>query len=143
MPPTAVYSVTTGGQRRQAVVTPRVTPRVAGGGVAVVSKREFLERMRAARADFNEAISGLTEDQITGDIVAGEWTVKDIVAHLAAWQVEALRAIEQAERGEESGPLIDESVDEWNQRRVEERRRLPLVDVIQEFTESHDELLAA
>ena len=108
-----------------------------------MSKREFLERMRAARADFNEAISGLTEDQITGNIVAGEWTVKDIVAHLAAWQMEALRAIEQAERGEESGPLIDESVDEWNQRRVEERRRLPLVDVIQEFTESHDELLAA
>ena len=108
-----------------------------------MSKREFLERMREARADLNEAISGLTEDQIASDIIAGEWTVKDIVAHLAAWQVEALRSVEAAERGEGSGPMINESVDEWNARRVEERRRLPLVDVMQEFNESHDELLAA
>jgi uncharacterized protein (TIGR03083 family) len=108
-----------------------------------VSKREFLERMRSARAELNAALSGLSEEQIAGDVVAGEWTVKDIVAHLAAWQVEALRAVEQAERGEEPGPMINETVDEWNARRVAERRRLPLVDVIQEFTESHDELLAA
>ena len=108
-----------------------------------MSKREFLERMRGSRAELNEAVSGLTEDQITHDIVAGEWTVKDVLAHLAAWQIEALRSIERAAQGEDIGPLINESVDEWNHRRVEERRRLPLVDVMQEFNEAHDQLLAA
>lgn len=117
-----------------------MTPRA---GRDVVSKREFLERVRGSRAELNEAVSGLTEDQITHDIVAGEWTVKDVLAHLAAWQIEALRCIERAGQGEDIGPLIAESVDEWNHRRVEERRRLPLVDVMQEFNEAHDQLLAA
>ena len=58
-------------------------------------------------------------------------------------QIEALRSIERAAQGEDIGPLINESVDEWNHRRVEERRRLPLVDVMQEFNEAHDQLLAA
>jgi hypothetical protein len=34
-------------------------------------------------------------------------------------------------------------VDDWNAARVAERRRLPLVDVMQEFHSAYDELLAA
>lgn len=108
-----------------------------------MSKAEFLERMRSARAALDEAISGLTEDQITQDIVAGEWTVKDILGHLGAWESEAALNVERAAHGEDEGPAIRESVDEWNAQRVVERRRLPLVDVIQEFNDSRDRLLAA
>lgn len=108
-----------------------------------MSKQEFLERMRSSRVALNEAISGLSEEQIGLDIVAGEWTVKDIVAHLAAWQNETLLSVQRAARGEQIGPMIAESVDEWNQRRVEEHRRLPVMDVLQEFNAVHDDLLAA
>ncbi|HEX8037052.1 MAG TPA: DinB family protein [Ktedonobacterales bacterium] len=108
-----------------------------------MGKQEFLERMRSARVALNDAISGMSEEQIGQDIVAGEWTVKDILAHLAAWQNETLISIQRAARGEEIGPMIAESVDEWNQRRVEERRRLPVMDVLQEFNAGHDDLLAA
>jgi len=108
-----------------------------------VSKADFLERMRTARAELNEAISGLSEERLSEDIVARGWAVRDILAHIAAWQIETLRSIERAERGEEAGPIINESEDEWDKRRVAERRQLPLVDVIQEFHQAHDELLAA
>ena len=108
-----------------------------------MSKQDFLERMRAGRADLNEAISNLTEEQMSQDLVASEWTVKDILAHLAAWQGETRLAILRAEAGEEVGPIINESVDEWNAARVNERRRLPLVDVMQEFHAVYDELMAA
>jgi hypothetical protein len=108
-----------------------------------VSKQDFLGRVRTARAELNEAISNLTEEQMSQDLVAGEWTVKDILAHLAAWQHETLLAVLRTEGGEDIGPLIAESVDEWNAARVGERRRLPLVDVIQEFNAAYDELLAA
>jgi hypothetical protein len=108
-----------------------------------VGKAEFLGRVRAARADLNEAISGLSEEQMSQDIVAGEWSVKDILAHLASWQNEALLSVERAERGEVPGPLISESVDEWNGRRVAEWRRLPLVDVMQEFNATYDQLMKA
>lgn len=108
-----------------------------------MSKAEFLERMRTTRVALDEAVSGLTEDQITYDIVAGEWTVKDVLAHLGAWENEAALMIERAANGEDDGPAIAESVDEWNARRVSERRRLPLVDVMQEFNEARDRLLRA
>jgi hypothetical protein len=108
-----------------------------------MSKQEFLERMRSTRVALNEAISGLSEEQIGQDLVTSEWTVKDILAHLAAWQNETLLSVQRAERGEQIGPMIAESVDEWNQRRVAERRRLPVMDVLQEFNAVHDDLLAA
>jgi hypothetical protein len=108
-----------------------------------MSKQDFLQRVRAGRADLNQAISGLTEEQLTQEIVAGEWTVKDVLAHLAAWQGEAQRAAERLVRGEGHPYLVEEDIDEWNARRVEERRRLPLVDVMQEFNDAHDALLAS
>lgn len=108
-----------------------------------MGKQDFLERIRAARAELNEAISGLSEDQMTQDLVTPEWTVKDMLAHIAAWHGEAALAVERLARGETVGPLINESVDAWNAARVNERRRLPLVDVMEEFTANHDRLLAA
>jgi uncharacterized damage-inducible protein DinB len=106
-----------------------------------MSKQDFLQRVRAGRADLNQAISGLTEEQLTQEIVTGEWTVKDVLAHLAAWQGEAQRAAERLAHGEAHPYLVEEDIDEWNARRVEERRRLPLVDVMQEFNDAQDALL--
>jgi uncharacterized protein (TIGR03083 family) len=108
-----------------------------------MGKAAFLDRIRSARQALNEAISGLSEEELTAERAVGDWSVKDVLAHLASWQGEATLAVERAACGEEVGPLISGDGDEWNQRRVEERRRLPLVDVVQEFNETHDRLLAA
>jgi hypothetical protein len=108
-----------------------------------MDKAEFLERIRGGRRKLTEAISGLTEEQIAEDLVTSEWALRDLLAHLAAWQGEALRWVEQAAHGEEIGPLINQSVDEWNAHRVAERRHLPIIEVMQEFNENHDHLLAA
>src|SRR5258706_14768338 len=105
-----------------------------------MNKTEFLERVRAARQELNEAISGLSADELTQEGAVGGWSVKDVLAHITAWQGEATLAVERVARGEEVGPLIEEDVDDWNRRRGEERRRLPLVDVGQEFNKTHDRL---
>ena len=105
-----------------------------------MSKVEFLERMRAARHALNESISGMNDDQMTHGLVTDDWSVKDILAFQAAWQGEALIWIERADRGEALGPSINESTEEWERQRVIERRRLPLVDVMQEFNDQFDQL---
>ncbi len=107
-----------------------------------MSKQDFLERVRAGRAELNAAISDLSEDQMSQDLVTSEWTVKDILAHLAAWQSETRLVLLRTAAGEDVGPIINESVEEWNAARVNERRRLPLVDVMQEFNAVYDELMA-
>ncbi|HEY7835199.1 MAG TPA: DinB family protein [Ktedonobacterales bacterium] len=108
-----------------------------------MSKQEFLDQMRAGRAELDTATNGMSEEQITQEIVAGEWTVKDILAHLAAWQGEAQLAAERVAAGQPDGYLIEESIDDWNAHRVAERRRLPLVDVMQELNETYEAVLAA
>jgi uncharacterized protein (TIGR03083 family) len=113
------------------------------GTSSLQDKAAFVERVHSARAELNQVLSGMTEEQLTRGATVGDWSIKDVIAHLAAWTGTAAMAVERALRGERVGPLITGSVDEWNARRVDERRRLPLVDVVQEFNETYDRLLAA
>lgn len=53
----------------------------------LVSKAEVLARMEQGRADFLTALSGLSDAQMTmpGPHTNNEWTIKDVIAHCAAW----------------------------------------------------------
>ena len=64
-----------------------------------MNKTEFLERVRAARQELNEAISGLSADELTQEGAVGGWSVKDVLAHITAWQGEATLAVERVARG--------------------------------------------
>ena len=48
------------------------------------------ERLRRAQADFLAAIEGLDERQV----VVGDWSARDVVAHLVDWNKEILLAAE-------------------------------------------------
>ncbi|MBF6590695.1 MAG: DinB family protein [Ktedonobacterales bacterium] len=109
-----------------------------------MSKADFLGRMRTARQALETAIAGLTEDQLAREIVAGEWTTRDIVAHITAWDTITLEGIQRAARGERVGDaFIMEGVDAWNIARADERRSAPLADVLSELAASRTALLAA
>jgi len=40
-----------------------------------------------------DAIAGLTDEQLTTPGVTGHWSVRDLMAHVAAWEEEALHAL--------------------------------------------------
>src|SRR5687767_13153422 len=59
------------------------------------SKTELLERMRAGREEWNALIAQIPDSARTEPALAGGWSVKDLIAHVAAfenWTAAQIRA---------------------------------------------------
>ncbi len=95
-----------------------------------MKREQLLERLDTAWVALGESYAGLSEAQMTTPGVAGEWSVRDILAHVATWEEEALKYL----------PLIIEGgrppryasyggLDAFNARMTEAKRGLSLDDV--------------
>lgn len=58
-----------------------------------------LEGLDAARADFLDALSAVDADLVTVPGVMGDWSVRDLVVHVAAWAEHASSALDLAVAG--------------------------------------------
>jgi uncharacterized protein (TIGR03083 family) len=103
---------------------------------------EVLANIRKARAELEASIAGLSEQQMTGPVTAGGWTVKDHLAHIAEWQRRALAVI--AGQHPADGFGIDretferlDDVHALNEILFKRNRDRPLADVIEDFRETH------
>jgi len=57
------------------------------------NKQELLDDLKVARAELLSAIEGLSEQETVCPGVVGEWSVKDTLAHIAAWDKETRAVI--------------------------------------------------
>src|ERR1700682_1569184 len=85
------------------------TPRAA---VSPKTKKVLLESIRSERARLMEAIEGLSDAALLEPGVVGDWSIKDILAHLSAWERRlAQRVTGQPENGSDLGtPAFNEQV---------------------------------
>lgn len=94
-------------------------------------KQALIDDYNQARDTFLEAIEGLSEDDMLRPGAAGFWSVKDIMAHLTAWESELITALVRVEQNKRGVPHIVEieDIDEWNdqQYRISVRRDLNLI----------------
>jgi len=56
-----------------------------------MTKQQLLDKLERAWADLKASFSGMSEAQMTTPGVTGDWSVKDILAHVTTWEEEALR----------------------------------------------------
>ena len=86
----------------------------------------LLDRLDAARRDFLDALEAVDADLVTVPGVMEDWSVRDIVVHVAAWCEHAANALELAVagRGDEFAYSTAET-DAMNARILEEARRTP------------------
>jgi hypothetical protein len=107
---------------------------------------EFLEDEREAWRPF-EALDGLTDEQLEVPIdAAHEWSGRDLIAHLVAWQSNALEVAKELAVGETSATK-ERSDREWDERGDEmnldiqvEWRALPIAEVRRRLREVPGEL---
>jgi hypothetical protein len=93
-----------------------------------ITKTQLLSMIQSARADWETLLAGIPPEWMTEPGVEGEWSVKDIVAHIAWGEQESLGVAEaHALVGSELWQL---SQDERNAAVFEQNRHRELPDVV-------------
>jgi len=97
-----------------------------------MNQQQIIEQLVREHHAMEQALSGLSPDRMRTAYVFDEWTVKDIVAHIAAWHWTVVQAIDDVLDGRapwfaSAGP------DAFNQREVARRRDTPVSDVLEEW----------
>jgi len=73
----------------------------------------------------------------------GSWTIKDVIAHITWWEEEALTHLPLIMEDKKLPRYRDKygGIDAFNDRMVEEKRKLSLKEVLRERDETHRRLL--
>jgi len=105
------------------------------------TRDHLLLEMKAARDRVDEAIAGLSEEQIARPDLDG-WSVKDHLTHLTLWhELRFFEVSRIARGGRASFPLTDEAeagVEHLNQQFVANRRSLSLTQVLADLDFSRE-----
>lgn len=108
------------------------------GGDRIVLKAA----LEAARSDFMTTATLVTEAERDTRTVCGDWTLKDVVGHLADWDQHSLRGIHLI-IGEPVEPLDwDEDDEVQNARMVEARKKQSWDQVWKDFVDVRAELMS-
>lgn len=107
----------------------------SAGRPAMPSKRRhrLLARLAAGRAELLTVLLELDAGVLTQEPFLGQWTVKDTLAHIAAWDHWEHRQMRRM-LGDE--PPEDVAVDSFNALVVAEWRDRPLADVVRELQDA-------
>jgi hypothetical protein len=111
-----------------------------------MTREELLADIRHEREALDAFLAGLGPDDLLAPDVVGEWSVKDVLSHLAAWEQLLLTWYEAGRRGEVPRTPAEDLG--WSQlrevnRRIRDRERdTPLAAVQAVCAASHEATLA-
>jgi hypothetical protein len=104
-----------------------------------VNRSLFLDELRTARGEWEATLAQVPAERMTEPGLAGGWSVKDLIAHVAWSEREMIGVIR--ERALVGSPLWNLSEDERNAIVYAENHERPLADVLAEERTIWDELL--
>jgi len=107
-----------------------------------MTKDKLITKIENEWNTLQAALDGLTEEQMHQPGVVGEWTIKDILAHITAWQTRLITAMFKAEKGftpdtTEGG----KTVDQMNEKFYREMKERPFDQVWDDLDSSYHQLL--
>ena len=113
------------------------------------AQRDLAARVRADRQVWRDLVAEVGRERMLEPGPMGEWTFKDLAAHLAAWRNIRIPQIEALARGEPVRPAAwpaglgeddDEAINHWFHERDRDRS---LDDVLADYDGSFERLAAA
>jgi len=108
------------------------------------TKSDLLEVIRTERERLESLLVGLDDSRKLEPGVEASWSIKDILAHIAAWERLAYDRIQAAVSGNPlKFPLIkgDADVDKFNAEVFEKNKKSSIADVTDEFHGSHQDFI--
>lgn len=101
-----------------------------------MSKTRLLSELQAEQAAFEAMLSGIDDAYLTEPRAAGDWSIKDIVAHLTGWRQRTVGRLQAALHHQPTPappwPPHLQTDDEINAWMIASRRDLPYSAILQE-----------
>jgi len=105
-------------------------------------KQRLLRRLDTAWAALKESYAGLSDPRLTEPGVTGDWSVKDILAHVTTWEREALTHLPLILAGGRPPRYVRYGgIDAFNAKMTDEKRGLSLAEVLQQLDDTHRHLV--
>jgi uncharacterized protein (TIGR03083 family) len=110
-----------------------------------MKRDELTDALEAARAKLDAAIDGLSAEELEAPGLAGDWSIKDFLAHVTAWDVDLLTNLGKVKRGLKPGRT------QWNRALIQEQNEAwhkdlgarPLDRVLADYDAVHAQVLKA
>jgi uncharacterized damage-inducible protein DinB len=108
-----------------------------------VKRDELIAKLEAARGEVEATLAGLDAAQLQAPGVVGDWSVKDLLAHITAWEVDLLTNLGKARRGVKVPRIkwTDAAIEAQNQKWHAEMKERPLERVRADFDGARRQLL--
>ena len=107
-----------------------------------MKKHQVFQKLEQAWTALKESYAGLPDAQITEPGVMGEWSVKDILAHVTTWEEEALKYLPLILSGGRPPRYIQYGgIDAFNVQVAEQKRDLALSEVLRQLEDTHRRLI--
>jgi Protein of unknown function (DUF1706) len=109
-----------------------------------MDRQQLLKQLDKRWMAFKESYAGLSDSEMTEPGVTGNWSVKDVIAHVTWWEEEALKHLPLINKGERPPRYSVKygGIDAFNALMTEQKRGLPLSDVLRQQDETHRRLIA-
>jgi hypothetical protein len=102
-----------------------------------------VERVEASWAKLMDVVKEVPEHRWSESGVAGEWSVKDVLGHVAYWEGRVIGTVERSLSGEPEPDISDASVEAINHGVYVERADWTTEQALAELHGTHDRLMAA
>ncbi len=100
--------------------------------------QETIERIETSWRALLDAIEGVPDDRLTEPGVAGDWSIKDLMGHIAFWEEQAFAAAQRHLAGE---PDAEVDVQALNEREAAARRDLSAAEQRAAMEQGHATIL--
>lgn len=112
--------------------------------LATARRQMLAGQLHDARERLLASFAGLTEDEMMQPGVAGEWSVRDLLAHLASWDRETTATYRGMLRGERL-PFLDldeEGIQAFNDKHYAQWKENSIDQSVSELQAAREEMLA-
>jgi hypothetical protein len=108
-----------------------------------MNRSQLINRIDSAWTIFNASYAGLSDAEMMEPGVTGDWSVKDVIAHVTWWEEEALTHLPTILAGEKPQRYSVKygGINAFNAQMAEQKKDLPLAEVLRWHKDTHRRLL--
>ena len=107
-----------------------------------MDRGQLLNGLDKAWGAFKESYAGLSDVQLMEPGVTGNWSVRDILAHVTTWEEEALKQLPFILQGAKPPRYVSYGgIDGFNAQMTEKKRSFSLPEVLRQMDETHRRLI--